>query len=241
MKTQHYQKDDFKPLLFCNGMYAISRFGVLKSIYKITKTGKLIITDKVVNPEIHQGYLRVILRWYENGVSKRKRCMIHRLVAEYFVNNKDNKPCVNHKDCNKLNNHVSNLEWCTISENNEHAKINGLFDTIPKETRCYIKEHYNGYNKRKLAKIFGINPQTVYLIGTNRDGRGEIKHFDRVITIPMPKSKVVVNNNTGERLTVKELSIRLSMPIKKVYKMLGEYDGHKNNTDYKYGEGYIYH
>lgn len=52
---------------------------------------------------------------------KRKVFRTHRLVALTFIPNPDNKPHVNHKDGNKLNNHVSNLEWCTASENNFHS------------------------------------------------------------------------------------------------------------------------
>jgi hypothetical protein len=53
----------------------------------------------------------------------RKR--VHRIVAELFIPNVDNKPIVNHKDCNKLNNHVDNLEWVTHKENSVHANENG--------------------------------------------------------------------------------------------------------------------
>lgn len=52
----------------------------------------------------------------------------HRLVAKAFIKNKDNKPCVNHKDGNKRNNHYSNLEWVTNKENMVHASKNNLIN-----------------------------------------------------------------------------------------------------------------
>lgn len=68
------------------------------------------------------GYLCVDLNC--NGISTQKH--IHRLVAEAFIPNPENKPTVNHKDGNKLNNDISNLEWATYSENNKHAIDIGL-------------------------------------------------------------------------------------------------------------------
>lgn len=86
-----------------------------------------------------KGYLCVDL--YKNG--KRKRFYIHRLVAETFIPNPENKPYINHIDGNPKNNNVSNLEWCTPLENVEHAsKVLGVMDA------------YNNANyKKHLVKL----------------------------------------------------------------------------------------
>ena len=63
------------------------------------------------------GYLYSQLRKDGKGVNK----LIHRLVAETFIENPENKPCVNHIDGNKHNNNINNLEWCTYSENERHS------------------------------------------------------------------------------------------------------------------------
>lgn len=87
--------------------------------YHITECGKVIslIKNKELSPANHKGYLRVAL--FENG--KRNYWSVHRLVATVYLDNPDNKPCVNHKDGNKHNNDVSNLEWVTYSENETHS------------------------------------------------------------------------------------------------------------------------
>lgn len=61
----------------------------------------------------HTGYLKVVL--------SKTTCSVHKLVAEAFIPNPDNKKCVNHIDGNKLNNNVSNLDWCSFSENSLHS------------------------------------------------------------------------------------------------------------------------
>jgi hypothetical protein len=69
-------------------------------------------------------YMQVFIR--PNIVGKSKVYLIHRLIAEVFIPNVDNKPQINHRDGNKLNNNIDNLEWATPKENCEHRERFGL-------------------------------------------------------------------------------------------------------------------
>lgn len=100
------------------GEYEISNLGRVRSL-NYRRTGM----KKVLKPINHpRGYLSVIL--YKN--KKSKEFCIHRLVAETFIENLSNKPQVNHKDGNKHNNTINNLEWVTASKNEKHAWKIGL-------------------------------------------------------------------------------------------------------------------
>lgn len=80
----------------------------------------------------------------------KKNNLVHRLVAVAFLDKPNGKDFVNHKDGNKLNNHFTNLEWCTQSENNQHAYDTGL--------KTYRPLHYKGkfgfeHNRSKSVRI----------------------------------------------------------------------------------------
>lgn len=84
--------------------------------YEVRPNGEVVNTKtgKVLKPLKNTGgYLRVDL--WKNG--KKKRFYIHRLIAQAFIANPDNLPCVNHKDEDKTNNNMENLEWCTYEYN----------------------------------------------------------------------------------------------------------------------------
>ena len=101
--------------------YQVSNHGRVRSI-DYNHTGQIRELAQNCN---RGGYMYVNL--YNQG--KRKTHMIHRLVAEAFLENPEQLPVINHIDCDKRNNHVSNLEFCTISHNTKHAYDNGLINT----------------------------------------------------------------------------------------------------------------
>lgn len=112
-------------------------------IYRVTPEGRVFSQTKRKIPLVGKGMeftgeFKLILepereltytlnnRGYFSVGIRRKTFMVHRLVALAFIPNLEQKPYVNHIDGNKLNNHVSNLEWCTVKENNLHARQTGL-------------------------------------------------------------------------------------------------------------------
>jgi len=88
--------------------------------YEVSNLGKVrnIKSGRTLKPRLHNnGYLGLCL--YENN--KRKNLLLHRIIATAFIDNPEAKPQVNHIDENKLNNDLSNLEWCTERENAIHG------------------------------------------------------------------------------------------------------------------------
>ena len=139
--------------------YSVSTSGAVTN----TKTGR------TLRPELTQnGYYRVTL-CCDGG---KKRFLLHRLVAILYIENAENKPCVNHIDGDKANNSVSNLEWCTFSENERHSygelgKVvpNGIDHYNAKLTddqcRRAVILRRSGFSCRKIAAILGVSHQHI--------------------------------------------------------------------------------
>ena len=91
------------------------------SLYEVSNFGNVRNGNRLLKPYINRGYPSVKL--YNN--KKNKSVRVYRLVAMAFIENPNNYPCINHKDGNKGNTFVENLEWCTYKHNQKHAWEHG--------------------------------------------------------------------------------------------------------------------
>ena len=140
------------------GVYQVSNLGRVKSFL-----GK---SPRILKAVPHSnGYLSICL-----CVNKKiKGYLLHRLVAEAFISNPDNKPQVNHINGIKTDNRVENLEWATEEENTRHALSIGLTpqgerrteSKLTNEQALYIRKNPEGISQQKLAKNFGVSQSTI--------------------------------------------------------------------------------
>lgn len=154
--------------------YEVSKEGVVRNL-----TTKIVIKGGIST----SGYKMVSLYTLGKKINKQ----VHRLVAIAFIPNPENKTQVNHKDKDKLNNNLSNLEWCTAKENMKHHYDNG---GIKRNNQTYKgkfgKEHnrsvslicngivYNGYSE--ASRLTGIKISTIhYAVKNNKPCKG--MHF----------------------------------------------------------------
>ncbi len=132
--------------------------------YEVTKNGEIINIHnghkRILQPNT-KGYLRVMI----NG----KNLFVHRLVAEKYVPNPENKPQVNHIDGNKLNNHYTNLEWVTNQENRNHAIEHGLhtmgedcsWSKLNNDKVNFIRQHKNDITVKEFTELFNVTRSTI--------------------------------------------------------------------------------
>lgn len=122
--------EEWKAVQGYEGEYIVSNTGKVKSFKRTNPC--------LLKPDLNGvGYARVTL----SKDSETKRLFVHRLVALHFIGEQpEGKDMINHKDGNKLNNHVSNLEWASCSENTIHAFDNELRATGERSTNAQITD-----------------------------------------------------------------------------------------------------
>ena len=141
--------EEWRDIKGFEGKYMVSNLGRVKSL-NYRRTGKEKIMEGVDNGK---GYLQVKL--WKDG--KYKSCRINRLVAMAFLPNPDNLPEVNHKDEDKTNNKVENLEWCTSQYNVEYSKakavigINKVSGLIVEFSSAHEAERQTGISNGSIS------------------------------------------------------------------------------------------
>ena len=177
--------------------------------YYITKDGKVYISNyrntgvaKEMKPRIISGYYSLGLESPNSTAENRRQKVhkIHRLLAEHFITNPENKPCVNHIDGNKLNNSLDNLEWATISENTKHSYANKLernWWTKELGIVCInLIENYK-YNFADVATLFNLPSRTYVFHFWNKGYKTfDLKHNNPFI--PKHSKKLEISENYRE-------------------------------------------
>jgi hypothetical protein len=172
---QESKEEVWKDIPGFEGNYSVSNLGRVRSNFR-TVPGKLIGIRRLVRERILKfrkrkmnGYLDVTIR--ANGIGK---CLlVHRLVCETFYGLDPTQPYVNHKDGNKLNNALINLEWCTPAENNRHAldtglrKQNGSQSSLSKLTEAdipVILELKKTMSYRQIGLLYGVYKTAIFKV-----------------------------------------------------------------------------
>lgn len=146
----------WKPVKGYVGLYEVSNLGRVRSLdrYVNTMGGKRMIKGQIMKPRIRNKYLSVNLA--KEGI-KRDHA-VHRLVAEAFIPNQENKPHVNHIDFNIHNNRVDNLNWMTVEENLNWSGIFYKKVNQYDKNRVLIRQFPS---IREAGRVTGIEPKNI--------------------------------------------------------------------------------
>lgn len=150
--------------------YAVNECGEIRSLPRIGIDSigrRKFYHGRTLKPQnVGRGYLKILL----TSGQRREQHLVHRLVACAFIANPENKPQVNHIDGDKTNNHVSNLEWVTQSENMLHGNLIGIRRDrgasngnalLTTEQSVEIRQNNDGLTQQQLADMFGVSRTTI--------------------------------------------------------------------------------
>lgn len=136
--------------------------------YEVSRDGRVRSTDRVVNCNGGARYVygRELCLYDKNGYRRvkiqGKIFAVHRLVAETFISNPENKPQVNHINGIHDDNRVENLEWCTDLENRRHAVVNGLSPAGVEGKKIYNKKLCQEFESiREASRLTGLSEKKI--------------------------------------------------------------------------------
>lgn len=139
------------------GYYQVSNFGRVKSLVGWNGV-RYVQREKILSPTQNElGYYKIDLK---KGKVK-KSFKLHRVIATAFIPNLNKGTIINHIDCDPTNNDISNLEWCTQSQNMNHASRCGRRGTTAMWRNMAI-DYANGHTVREITVKYGVNKTIVY-------------------------------------------------------------------------------
>jgi Mor family transcriptional regulator len=211
----------WKPILNYQSIYEVSENGDVK---RIAETNNQYAKGHILKHNIINGYAHVQL--HKSGKVKSMR--VHRLVAMAFLDNPNNKPHVNHLDGDKLNNHLSNLEWCTPSENQLHKhrvlnKTHRKYTLTTNQIDEIIKLRLTGMRLHELSYMFKIPVDTLHkLLSKNnmKTGYGGMFNGRSKLTDTQRKEIIDLFHKGNE---YKNIADKYSVTINTIKRVLGKY------------------
>jgi hypothetical protein len=163
--------EEWRPVVgrFKDCGYEVSNYGRVRrtvDAQRWSSRGHAPLSGRLLAQRRSNRYTAVRLRKHGKQLIVR----VHRLVAEAFLPNPENKLCINHKDANRENCHISNLEWCTQKENNAHSRL--FYGRVKKprtpqkrltlkEQLLIVRRRVRGTSAVSLAVEFGVTTETI--------------------------------------------------------------------------------
>lgn len=180
------------------------------SNYECSNYGNIRNKNKIIlKSQLRSGYQRLTL--YNNN---KKSYTVHRLVAQTFISNPENKPLVNHIDGNPLNNHISNLEWCSHQYNVQHAHNNKLCEN--RKMRAVLQFTLNEKFIKEYKSLIYASTQT----NTNKVSIGRVCMGERKTAGGFKWKYKIDENNYIEDINNKD-----------IWKKIEKYDNYKISID----------
>lgn len=167
-QIENLPREIWRNVVGYEGLYMVSNFGRVKSFYGIG--------ERLLTPSVNKSGYQYTVLTDKNKI--RKSLKVHTLVARAFLPNPENKPVVHHRDSNRANNRVNNLEWVTHRENTAYAVQNGSYDKpdscasprakLTADDVRYIRAHYvprhREFGANALARKFNVCTNTIYSV-----------------------------------------------------------------------------
>ncbi len=174
INLNQFLSEEWRPIPGFEGIYEASNLGRIKRLRRVlvhNYGGDRILKEKLPAFRISgNGYYRIRLTFNKQKTFH----FVHRLIAAAFMPCNDPSKQINHKDCNKFNNCIDNLEWVSGSENMKHAYRNGRISKLGELNSCAKLNIesiqririmiLNGMNNRQIADCFDVGRSTISLI-----------------------------------------------------------------------------